>query len=98
MMNDSAVAAVIWLTGLSDAGKATIARASERHLGEQQYRAGLLDGDQLRDGLCGDPGFSHTSRMENIRREGEVARLSEAQAVQELLVCPRGMGVAEYRR
>lgn len=68
-------AAVIWLTGMSAAGKTTIAREVERRLFEQKCRTMLLDGDQLRHGLCGDLGFSPEDRTENIRRAGEVARL-----------------------
>jgi bifunctional enzyme CysN/CysC len=67
--------AVIWLTGLSGAGKSTVARAVERQLFEQGYRTMLLDGDQLRHGLNGDLGFSPAERAENVRRAGEVARL-----------------------
>ena len=68
-------AAVIWLTGMSGAGKTTIARAVERRLFEQGCRTMLLDGDQLRHGLCGDLGFSPADRAENIRRAGQVAHL-----------------------
>jgi bifunctional enzyme CysN/CysC len=68
-------AAVLWFTGLSGAGKSTIARALERTLFEAGCRTMLLDGDQLRHGLCGDLGFSPADRAENIRRAGEVARL-----------------------
>jgi adenylyl-sulfate kinase len=68
-------AATIWLTGLSGAGKTTIARDVERRLFDRGCRTILLDGDQLRHGLSGDLGFSHAERTENIRRAGEVARL-----------------------
>ncbi len=68
-------AAVLWFTGLSGAGKSTIARALERQLFEQGCQTMLLDGDQVRHGLCGDLGFSAEDRRENIRRVGEVARL-----------------------
>jgi len=68
-------AAVIWFTGLSAAGKTTIAREVERRLFDRRCRTMLLDGDQLRHGLCGDLGFSPEDRTENIRRAGEVARL-----------------------
>jgi bifunctional enzyme CysN/CysC len=68
-------AAVLWLTGLSGAGKSTIARAVERELFALGCQTTLLDGDQLRHGLTGDLGFSAEDRKENIRRAGEVARL-----------------------
>jgi bifunctional enzyme CysN/CysC len=68
-------AAVVWFTGLSGAGKTTIARALERRLWERGYQAVLLDGDALRHGLCGDLGFSPADRTENIRRAGEAAHL-----------------------
>ncbi|HEY0025988.1 MAG TPA: sulfate adenylyltransferase subunit CysN [Longimicrobium sp.] len=68
-------AAVVWLTGLSGAGKSTIARALERHLFARGCQTMLLDGDQLRHGLCGDLGFTPADRAENVRRAGEAARL-----------------------
>jgi bifunctional enzyme CysN/CysC len=68
-------AAALWFTGLSGAGKSTIARALERRLFDLGYRTALLDGDQLRHGLCGDLGFAEGDRRENLRRAGEVARL-----------------------
>jgi bifunctional enzyme CysN/CysC len=68
-------AAVIWLTGLPGSGKTTIARAVERRLFDDGCQTMLLDGDQLRHGLCGDLGFSPAERAENIRRAGEAARL-----------------------
>ncbi|HEX5581694.1 MAG TPA: adenylyl-sulfate kinase, partial [Gemmatimonadaceae bacterium] len=68
-------AVVLWFTGLSGSGKSTIARALERALFEAGCRTMLLDGDQLRHGLCADLGFSDADRRENIRRVGEVARL-----------------------
>jgi len=66
---------VIWLTGLSGSGKSTIAIELERELFNQGRHAYVLDGDNLRHGLCSDLGFSHADRKENIRRAGEVARL-----------------------
>jgi len=68
-------AAVLWFTGLSGAGKTTIARQVERELFARGYQTVQLDGDQVRHGLCGDLGFSATDRTENIRRVGEVAGL-----------------------
>ena len=68
-------AALVWFTGMSGAGKTTIARAVERILFERGVRTMLLDGDQVRHGLSGDLGFSARDRSENIRRVGEVAKL-----------------------
>ena len=67
--------ALVWFTGMSGAGKTTIARAVERILFDRGLRTVLLDGDQVRHGLCGDLGFSPRDRTENIRRVGEVAKL-----------------------
>ncbi len=67
--------AVLWFTGLSGSGKSTLAHAVE----EQLYQSGLntfvLDGDNVRHGLCGDLGFSDKDRKENIRRISETAKL-----------------------
>jgi adenylyl-sulfate kinase len=67
--------AVIWLTGLSGAGKSTIAYALERRLIADRHPAYVLDGDNVRLGLCSDLGFSPADRDENIRRVGEAAAL-----------------------
>ncbi|MEO5735360.1 MAG: adenylyl-sulfate kinase [Rubrivivax sp.] len=67
--------AVVWLTGLSGAGKSTIADALERRLHARGVRTYLLDGDNLRHGLNKDLGFTAQDRVENIRRVAEVARL-----------------------
>ncbi|MBF0611173.1 MAG: adenylyl-sulfate kinase [Magnetococcales bacterium] len=66
---------VLWFTGLSGSGKSTIAHGVEDQLYQRQYRTYVLDGDNVRHGLCGDLGFSNQDRQENIRRIGEVARL-----------------------
>ncbi|BCS46390.1 adenylyl-sulfate kinase [Pseudomonas amygdali] len=66
---------VIWLTGLSAAGKSTIANGLERALLAQGKHTYLLDGDNVRLGLCKDLGFSDSDREENIRRISEVASL-----------------------
>ena len=68
-------AAVLWFTGLPGAGKSTLAQAVERRLFEAGCQTMLLDGDQVRHGLCGDLGFEPEDRQENIRRVGEVASL-----------------------
>jgi bifunctional enzyme CysN/CysC len=68
-------AMVLWFTGISGAGKSTIARALEKKLWEEGKQTMLLDGDQVRHGLNGDLGFSSEDRSENIRRVGEVGKL-----------------------
>lgn len=65
----------VWLTGLSGSGKSTIAVELEQQLISQGRPAYLLDGDNLRQGLNGDLGFSAADRDENVRRVGHVARL-----------------------
>lgn len=67
--------AVLWLTGLSGAGKSTIAEALEQALMERGRHTMLLDGDTLRAGLNRDLGFDAASRVENVRRVGCVAAL-----------------------
>lgn len=66
---------VVWLTGLPGAGKSTLAHALERHLFGRGHLPFVLDGDDLRAGLCSDLGFSPAARHENIRRVGHVAAL-----------------------
>lgn len=67
--------AVIWLTGLSGSGKSTIANVLEQKLAASGKHTYLLDGDNIRHGLCGDLGFADKDRVENIRRISEVAKL-----------------------
>lgn len=67
--------AIIWFTGFSGAGKSTLAHAVEERLHQLGCQTFVLDGDNVRHGLCGDLGFSDQNRMENIRRVGEVAKL-----------------------
>ena len=66
---------VIWLTGLSGSGKSTISTELERELFNLGKHVYVLDGDNIRHGLCSDLGFSPEDRKENIRRVGEVAKL-----------------------
>ena len=66
---------VLWFTGLSGAGKSTLAGALEQALAAEGKHTYLLDGDNVRHGLCGDLGFDDAARQENIRRVGEVAKL-----------------------
>ncbi len=67
--------AVLWLTGLSGAGKSTIANLVEKKLARMNRHTFLLDGDNVRHGLNKDLGFTDADRVENIRRVGEVAKL-----------------------
>jgi adenylylsulfate kinase len=66
---------ILWFTGLSGAGKSTLAHAVETRLFEMGSSTYVIDGDNVRHGLCGDLGFSAEDRTENIRRVGEVAKL-----------------------
>ncbi len=66
---------VLWFTGLSGAGKSTIANLVEKKLLSLNHHTYLLDGDNVRHGLNKDLGFTDTDRIENIRRVGEVAKL-----------------------
>ena len=66
---------VIWFTGLSGSGKSTLANALNEALYAKKISTYLLDGDNIRHGLCKDLGFSDKDREENIRRIGEVANL-----------------------
>ena len=67
--------AVLWFTGLSGSGKSTLAHALEDRLHKMGVRTFVLDGDNVRHGLCSDLGFSDNDRTENIRRIGEIAKL-----------------------
>ena len=67
--------AVFWFTGLSGAGKSTLAHSVEEQLYQQGYRTFVLDGDNVRHGLCADLSFSDEDRKENIRRIGQMAKL-----------------------
>ncbi|RMH59800.1 MAG: adenylyl-sulfate kinase [Zetaproteobacteria bacterium] len=67
--------ALLWFTGLSGAGKSTLAHAVEAKLHAMGCHTYVIDGDNVRHGLCGDLGFSDADREENIRRIGEVAHL-----------------------
>lgn len=67
--------AALWFTGLSGAGKSTIAHAIEERLYFMGCRTFVFDGDNVRHGLCSDLGFSPESRKENIRRIGEMTKL-----------------------
>jgi adenylylsulfate kinase len=66
---------VVWFTGLSGSGKSTLAHAVEERLYTSGCRTFVLDGDNIRHGLCADLSFSSVARKENIRRVGELAKL-----------------------
>lgn len=66
---------VLWFTGLSGSGKSTLAKELQQQLFAKGYQVYVLDGDNIRSGLCSDLGFSPEDRTENIRRIGEVAAL-----------------------
>lgn len=66
---------ILWFTGLSGAGKSTLAHSVEEKLHQLGCSTYVLDGDNVRHGLCGDLTFSEVDRKENIRRIGQVAKL-----------------------
>ena len=66
---------VFWFTGLSGSGESTLAHSVEEKLFQLGCRAFVLDGDNVRHGLCSDLGFSNADRKENIRRIGETVKL-----------------------
>jgi adenylyl-sulfate kinase len=67
--------ATVWITGLPSSGKSTLGGAVEERLVEEGRGAYLLDGDNLRCGICGDLGFQRADREANVQRVGELARL-----------------------
>jgi bifunctional enzyme CysN/CysC len=92
--------AVFWLTGLSGSGKSTIANGTLRRLFEEGWQVQILDGDNLRDGLNADLGFTREDRAENLRRTAHVARLMAESGVVVLaaLISPYARDRAEARR
>lgn len=68
-------AVVMWFTGLSGAGKSSLAHAVEEELYQKGCRTYVFDGDNVRQGLCSDLGFSDADRSENLRRIGEMVKL-----------------------
>ncbi len=91
---------VVWLTGLSGSGKSTVAQTVGRALFEKNWQAALLDGDNLRHGLCADLGFSAEDRIENNRRAAQVASLMAAngQIVLASFISPSSEGRALARK
>lgn len=79
--------AVVWLTGLSAAGKSTLARAVERRLFERGCSPFVLDGDNVRRGLNEDLGFAPEDRAENVRRLAHVARLLQQAGLLVVVAC-----------
>ena len=74
-------AATVWFTGLTGSGKTTLAYALERRLFDKGLRSVVLDGENMRLGLCCDLGFDPTERAENVRRTAEVARISNIHGI-----------------
>lgn len=70
-----------WLTGLSGAGKSTLAQALARALRERAEPVCVIDGDELRSGLCNDLGFDEASRAENVRRAAHLAQMLNANGI-----------------
>jgi adenylylsulfate kinase len=69
------VPVLLWFTGISGSGKSTISHAVDERLFDLGYHSIVLDGDNIRHGLCNDLGFSDDDRRENIRRVGEVSKI-----------------------
>lgn len=90
---------VIWLTGVSGAGKSTIGAELRSELCRLGCTVARIDGDELRDGLCSDLGFSIEEREENVRRAGEVARLMVRNGLIAVvsLISPSAKGRAQVR-
>src|SRR2546425_2966702 len=84
---------VIWLTGLSGAGKTTLARSLSRQIAEAGHRVETLDGDEVRENLSRGLGFSEEDRKTNVRRIGFVARLLARNGVVVL-----GAAISPYRQ
>lgn len=89
-----------WLTGLSGAGKTTLAQALAQHLRTLGQAVCVLDGDELRDGLCRDLGFSAAGREENMRRTAALAQLLNRQGINVIaaLISPTTAGRAAARQ
>ena len=89
-----------WLTGLSGAGKTTLANAAAQHLRALGLAVCVLDGDALRAGLCRDLGFSEADRAENMRRTAELAQLLTSQGITVIaaLISPTTAGRAAARQ
>ena len=75
------MAITIWLTGLSGSGKSTLAQAVAEILGNRGLPCSVIDGDELRRGLCADLGYSRADRRENIRRAANACKMLNAAGV-----------------
>jgi adenylylsulfate kinase len=98
MNTDSAI--TWWLTGLSGAGKSTLAQALASALREREEPVCVIDGDELRSGLCNDLGFDEASRAENVRRAAHLAKMLNANGIHAVvaLVSPSAQArAAAYR-
>ncbi|URJ25246.1 adenylyl-sulfate kinase [Candidatus Blochmannia ocreatus (nom. nud.)] len=80
-------AILLWFTGLSGSGKSAVAGILEKKLYQEKISTYILDGDNIRCGLCSDLGFSSQDRHENIRRIGEIARLMVDAGIVVLATC-----------
>lgn len=91
--------ATVWLTGLPSSGKSTIARAVAQRLADRGHRTQVLDGDEMRQRLCADLGFSKEDRQTNVLRIGFVAELLALQGVKVLVpvIAPYAMSRAAVR-
>lgn len=74
-LNNGHLGGMLWFSGLSGAGKSTLAMELEKRLFAKGYQVYVLDGDNIRNGLCADLGFEHADRSENLRRVSEVGAL-----------------------
>jgi adenylylsulfate kinase len=95
----ASLGATLWLTGLSGSGKTTIARAVAACLTARGHAVEVLDGDELRQGMCRDLGFAMSDRDENVRRVGYVARLLSRNGIVAVvaLMSPRSEARASVR-
>jgi adenylylsulfate kinase len=73
--HNNSFSAILWFTGLSGSGKSTLSKNVEKKLFEMNFNTYVLDGDNIRHGVCNDLGFSLKDREENIRRIGEISKL-----------------------
>ena len=87
---------IIWLTGLSVAGKSSIANELNKLLNQKKYLSIILDGDSIRKGLSSDLDFSENGRLENIRRVAETAKLISLSGI--IPICALISPLQKYRK